>query len=446
MPAPIFNRKRLATSRVAGLALITLLTLGYAVSAQAAESLTKPFKAAPGDNAIVAVVNGEVITRGDVDNRRRLFALSTGLPVTNDVLDRLTTQVTRELIDERLRLQESERRAILVQDKEVAAAIADVEARNSMPKGQLAKQLGQQGIQLHTLIDQFRAQIAWGRVLRQEMGERGAPSDADVADRMAQFQAQIGQPEYHVSEIFTPVSNPSQDVEAQHFSDTVIQQLRAGAAFSVVAAQFSQSQTALQGGDLGWLQSPQMDPAVLRVVQEMPIGAISNPIKVAGGYTIITLRGKREIGKQLITQLTLRQVWLPFTSALNPQQPTQQQIDQLQKAREIGERVHDCSQMEAANAALGNVRPSDPGTLVMEQIANPGMRNLLAGLTVGHASQPLPAPDGIALVMVCSRESKNIGLPTREEIMDQIVNERVELISRQVLRNLQRQAMIDLRG
>ena len=73
-----------------------------------------------------------------------------------------------------------------------------------------------------------------------------------------------------------------------------------------------------------------MDPAVLRVVSIMPEGAISNPIKVAGGYTIVTLRGKREIGKQLVTQVSVRQVWLPFTSQLNPQQPTQQQLDQLQ--------------------------------------------------------------------------------------------------------------------
>ena len=56
---------------------------------------------APGEK-IVAVVNGDVITNGDVENRGRLFALSTGLPVTPEVLDRLRPQVTRQLIDERL--------------------------------------------------------------------------------------------------------------------------------------------------------------------------------------------------------------------------------------------------------------------------------------------------------------------------------------------------------
>src|SRR4051812_13798081 len=54
---------------------------------------------------IVAVVNGDAITSGDVEARGRLFALSTGLPVTPEVLDRLRPQVTKQLIDERLRLQ-----------------------------------------------------------------------------------------------------------------------------------------------------------------------------------------------------------------------------------------------------------------------------------------------------------------------------------------------------
>ena len=145
MPKPIFYGHWRANARILTLAIVTSLALGLGINAAGAAQPSASVKPAPGDNAIVAVVNGEVITRGDVDNRRRLFALSTGLPVTNEVLDRLTTQVTRELIDERLRLQESERRQILVPDKEVAAAIADIEARNNMQKGQLAKQLASQG-------------------------------------------------------------------------------------------------------------------------------------------------------------------------------------------------------------------------------------------------------------------------------------------------------------
>ncbi len=394
---------------------------------------------------IVAIVNGDVISRADVDARRRLFALSSGLPVTNDVLDRLTPQVTRQLIDERLRLQETQRKRVVVQDKQIADAITGLERSNNLPPGQLAKRLEASGVGLRTLIDQIRVQIAWGQLLRQAVGQQGEPSDADIADQAAQIKSAVGQPEYRVGEIFTPVATPGQDAEAHRFVDTVIGQLRAGAPFPVVAAQFSQSQTALQGGDLGWVQGTSLDPAVLKVVKEMPPGAISNPIKVPGGYDIVTLIAKREVGRDMATLVKVRQVWLPFTEKLDPANPTSQQVSQLEAARRLTGSLHSCDATEAANKAAGAVRPSDPGELRLEAL-NPQLRDLLSRLPLGQASPPLPAPDGISVVMVCAREQKNLGVPSRDSLMDKIFNERIELVSRQMMRDLQRRAVIDQRA
>ncbi len=203
-----------------------------------------------------------MISQGDVDARGRLFALSTGLPVTPEVLARLRPQVTRQLIDERLRLQEEQRRKIVVTDKEIADAVAGIEQRNGMPSGALRSKLGAEGVALRTLYDQTRVQIGWTRVLREELGPRAEISDADVAAQQAVLKAQTGQTEYRVGEIFLPIDDPSKAADTQRFADTVIGQLRAGAPFSVVAAQFSQSQTALQGGDLGWVHLNQLDPQV----------------------------------------------------------------------------------------------------------------------------------------------------------------------------------------
>ena len=88
-------------------------------------------------------------------------------------------------------------------------------------------------------------QIGWTRVLRQQLGTQAQITDADIAEQERLVKQEIGQPEFHVGEIFIPVEEPSQAEEARRFADTVIQQLRAGAPFPVVAAQFSQSQTAL---------------------------------------------------------------------------------------------------------------------------------------------------------------------------------------------------------
>jgi peptidyl-prolyl cis-trans isomerase SurA len=393
----------------------------------------------------VAAVNGDVVSRGDVDARARLFAFSAGLPPSREVLDRLSPQVTRELIDERLRLQEMQRRKVVVTDQEIANAIHLVEQRNNMPAGGLRQRLTAAGIDMRTLIDQMRIQLGWTRVLRDQLGSLVEPTPTEIADQQRLLKDQTGQPEYHVGEIFLPVSNPSQDAEVKGFAETIIQQLRSGAAFPVVAAQFSQAQTALEGGDLGWVQPVQLDPEVARVVTQMPEGAIANPIRVPGGYVIATLRGKRLIGNDPATMLTVREAFLPFTAKLDPQNPTEQQKQTLERAKQLAGSVHSCDEMEAANKTAGNVHPADPGEVRLESVNPPAFRALLGALPEGKASQPLVSIDGITLVVICKRETKNLAVADKDEIVTQLVNERAELASRQLLRDLQRRASIDLR-
>jgi peptidyl-prolyl cis-trans isomerase SurA len=395
---------------------------------------------------IVAVVNGDVISNADVDNRARLFALSTGLPITQDVLDRLRQQITRQLIDEKLHMQEVQRRKIVIQDKSIADAIRDIETRNGLPPGALRQRLAADGVGQRTLIDQIRTQLGWTQVLREQLGEKVTITDAEIADAQRLLAQQVGKPEYRVGEIFIPVDDPANAADAQRFAETVITELRAGAPFPVVAAQFSQNQTALQGGELGWVQPNQLDPEVARLVTQMPVGAISNPVKVPGGFSIVTLQGKREIGREVGTVISLRQVLLPFTSALNPQAPTEQQRQALDKARGISGSVRSCEQMEQVAKTNNSPRPADPGEVRLESVNPPQFRQVLASLPFDRASQPLVTNEGITVLIVCSREQKNLAEANRQQVQVQLLNERVELLSRQLLANLRRQATIDLRS
>ena len=169
--------------------------------------------------------------------------------MTQDVLDRLKQQITRQLVDERLRMQEVQRRKIVIPDKAIADAIHDIETRNGLPPGALRQKLAADGVSQRTLIDQIRTQLGWTQVLREQLGDQVKVTDAEVAEQQRLLAQQVGKPEYRVGEIFIPVEDPATTADAQRFAETVISELRAGAPFPVVAAQFSQNQTALQGGD-----------------------------------------------------------------------------------------------------------------------------------------------------------------------------------------------------
>ncbi|MBL6456586.1 peptidylprolyl isomerase [Belnapia sp. T6] len=426
------------------LPLALLLATLLVVPAQA--QLPPQSQAAAQANRIVAVVNGEVVSRADIVGRARLFALNAGIAVAPEVLDRLTPQVTRLLIDERLRLQEVQRRRLPVTDAEVADAVRELEQRNNLPAGALRAQLNQIGIQPRVLYDQIRTQIGWSRLLRQQLGPSALPSDAEVKETIRNAQQRVGQTEFLVSEIFVPLDDPRNEADTRRFVDEVIRQLRAGTPFPVAATQFSQAQTALQGGDLGWVRKEEVDPAVAEILDRMPPGAISNAIKVPGGFQIVALRQKRESGRDIATLLSVRQAYFPFSSALDPNNPTQQQRDQVDKAQRLATSARSCEAMEAAARSGGNNQSADPGTIRLETVTPPPLRAMLASLSPGKASQPIITQDGVLVMMVCTREQKNLAELTPEQAQQQLLRDRVELLSRQLQRDLRRRAVIEMRS
>jgi len=78
-------------------------------------------------------------------------------------------------------------------------------------------------------------------------------------------------------------------------------------------------------------------------------------------------------------------------------------------------------------ARIGEIRP---------------FRDLLTKLPVNETSQPLVAADGIAVIIVCSKDQKNTATLTKEDVRRRLITERVEMASRQLLRDLRRKASI----
>jgi peptidyl-prolyl cis-trans isomerase SurA len=399
--------------------------------------------AAAQEASIAAVVNGEVITSEDVEARARLLALSSGMPPTQNAIDRLKPQITQELINQTLQLQEINKEKVIVQESDIAAAIARIEQGNNLPAGGLRARMAQDGIPFSTLIAQIRTELGWQTVLHQVLGPGLQPTPGDIAAEKTALKAEIGTTQYHLAEIFIQVPDPAQEATARNFASAVIQQLRAGAPFPVVAAQFSQATTALQGGDLGFVPLSQLDPAVAVVVQTMPAGAISNPIRVPGGYEIVQLQETHRVGTSTSTTLNIRQVFAPYPTPIANGQVGPDQAAVITKLMQASRGAHACPDMDALNASFGNVRPADPGQVDLADVNPPQFQQLLATIPIGQVSQPLIAQDGVSVVMVCSRQTQPVGLPSDEQIRELIIDRRVQLESQQLLDDLRHRSIIN---
>jgi peptidyl-prolyl cis-trans isomerase SurA len=412
-------------------------------SLSAAPALAQNAAMAGADNAsIAAVVNGQVITSQDVADRARLLALSTGMQPTPDVITRLEPQVQSQLIDQTLQLQEINKGGVSVSQADVEGAISHIEQGNNLPPGGLRARMEQAGVPFATLVAQLRTELGWQSVLHKVLGPGLQPTPGDMSAEKTALKAELGSTQYHIAEIFIPVTDPADDATAQNFARTVITQLRAGAPFPIVAAQFSQAPTALQGGDLGFVQASQLDPAVAQVVTSMPNGAISNPIRVPGGYDIVQLQETHVVGSQQQIMLSLRQAFAAYPAPISNGQVGPAQAAVIDKLVQASHAVHSCADMTALNATFGNVHPADPGPVNLATVTPPAFQNLLSNLQVGQVSQPLVAQDGVSVVIECSRQAQAESLPSDDAIAQIIVERRVELESKQLLDNLRHRSII----
>jgi peptidyl-prolyl cis-trans isomerase SurA len=244
---------------------------------------------------IAAVVNDDVITGLDLAVRTRMAILSSSLPDTPEMRNRVARQVLRAMIDERLMLQEAARQNVIVQQSEVDAELTKLAERNGVTLDQFGAYLAENGVLLDPLAEQIRATIAWSKLVARQLRPRAVITEEDVDEVLRQAEEAKNQPQRRVSEVFLAVDGPAEEEEVRRSAERLIEQIRSGVPFSAVASQFSDTATAAVGGDVGWVLPGQLAPEVEETLERMQDGDIAGPVRAAGGYYILQLRGQRSI-------------------------------------------------------------------------------------------------------------------------------------------------------
>ncbi len=409
--------------------------------------LAAPFCAAltPADAqvfGIAAVVNEEVISALDVENRLRFNLVSANLPDNNQSRRRLTPQVLRSLVDEKLQMQEARRLNISVEPGEIEEAERILEAQNNLPRGRLTEYLRSRGLDENTLMAKIRAEIAWGKVLRRRVASRVDISDEEVEEIHARLQSRRGIRQRLVSEIFLIVDTPENSEDIRRLALRLVRQLRDGSPFAAVARQFSHGVTSRLGGDIGWVTEGELPAELEQGIASLSPGEISEPIPSPGGYTILHLRDQRRMGEAsaLDTLVDLKQILIP----LPPSTPQRTVKEKMAEARRIGGEIRGCDTLESYGQSLGIGQSGTLGTVRLGDV--PGnIRQEIGNLGIGQASEPLRMDGEIRILVVCGRTEPASTLPSREEIRTRLGRQRLDMMARRYLRDLRRDAAIETR-
>ena len=389
-----------------------------------------------------AIVNGDVITGTDVDQRLALVLLANGGRVSDEEKERLRVQVLRNLIDESLQIQEAKSNEITIDRAEINQSFARVATNFRQSIDAFGKYLRDNRSSERTMKRQIEGELAWSRLLRRRVEPFINVSDEEVKQIVDRLTASKGTSEYRVSEIYLSAT-PENSAEIFANGRRIIDQIRQGGSFQAYARQFSEASTAAVGGDLGWVRAAQLPEQLAQAAQEITVGQIAGPIEIPGGFSILYLTDTRQVlvANPRDAVLNLRQLTITFDA-----KETDAQV--RTRAEAFGKAAQDMQGCGGADALAKqfNAEVVDNDQIRVRDLPG-GLQDILLNLQVGQVTPPFGSrSEGVRVLALCGRDDPQVADgPSADAIENQIRDERVNRRAQIYLRDLRRDAIIDYR-
>ena len=436
---------------------------------------------------IVAVVNDEVISYSDVRNRMAL-KLSTMPGNMPDVIKKkIERETVSSLIDEMLQMQEAEKLGIEVTAQQIQQGMTNIAQQNGMQEPDFRQRLSSTGVNISTLEDQIRAQIAWSMVVRRKLRPRINISEDEIDAVVEQREKRSTQKQYRLAEI---VIKGGPEDQMQKLTQDILNKLQEGAPFQVMAKQFSRTGSAAKGGDLGWMSENELPEEYKYAVAQMEPGQVTPPLKIERGYSIVLMVDAREAGegnpvakattlvapveaekpatmKKVVQKdmtVSLKQILIPVAV----DEPKAVVKAKTARASQLAQEIYGCKAMDEKSkhftargtGDIGKIKVSALPVQIADQVKT---------LPVGQLSAPIPHRDGIAVLMVCDRDVEEVvtEVPVeasersstasvgpvapsadeemRERVANEIGMERLSRLQDHYLKDLRAASFIDLR-
>ncbi|WP_310495901.1 peptidylprolyl isomerase [Sandarakinorhabdus sp.] len=390
-----------------------------------------------------AIVNGDVITDTDIDQRLNLVVAANGGKISEEERTRLRLQVLRNLIDEKLQIQEAASNDIRISDAEVARSFERIAQNFKRNPAGFEAYLREAGSSPNSIKAQIRGELAWSRVLRRKVEPLVNVGDDEVEQVIAKLNAAKGKDEFHVGEIFLSATPETRD-QVMNDAARIVGQIRGGASFVAYARQFSEASTAGLGGDLGWVRAEQLNDAVSPAVAQLEPGQVTDPVPLTGGVAIMALIEKRQVlsADPTLAVLSLKQITVP----LQPGTTEAQARSKVTEVQALTSNMGGCGRVEEIGKQLGaDVASND--AIRMKDLPAP-LQALMGKMSIGEATPPFgSANEGLRVLVLCGRDDSAVQAkaPDFNEIFAQMNDQRVNMRARRYLRDLRRDAIVDYR-
>lgn len=405
-------------------------------------------------DAIVAVVNNEVITRQELVERmqqveQRMKGQGIALPPPQE----FQRQLLERMILDRAQLQLAKEYGIRVDDTMLDRAISRIAEQNKMTVPAFRAQLEHEGTPFAHFREEIREEIILQRLREREVDNKIQVTESEVDNYLAaEAGASQGQQEFNVAHILVRIpenATAEQIAERRKRAEGIFQQLQAGGDFAKLAATYSDASDALTGGDLGWRSPDRLPQLFLDTLANMKQGDVSSVVKSANGFHILKLSGKRSpsvmktdaIGS--VQQTHVRHILIKTNQLVSP-------ADAKRKLTELKQRLdnHAAKFEDLAKLYSNDLSASKGGDLgwIYPGDTVPEFERAMNALQPGQVSEPIESPFGFHLIQVLERKRDDVSQERQRLLARQAIRERkLEEATQDWLRQLRDRAYVEYR-
>lgn len=355
---------------------------------------------------VAAVVNDGLVLKSELNEQMviisaRLKEQNLELPAQNV----LQQQVLERLVMQEIEMQRAKRLGITIEDETLNNALQDVAERNKISLAQLPQELAKQGIDYPSYREGVRRELTLTLLRQRDVVAHIYVSPRDITQFMErQKNKPSAASEYNVSHILIAVPQDSTADQldlAEKRAHEVYDRAKKGEDFAKLAVAFSNAQTALDGGSLGWRKGPELPTFLADLVVKMKPGDVSEPLRTPSGFHLVRLNELRSADSQVILdQVHARHILMKTTELLDDatiQQKLNALRDRIMKGEDFAGIAKVSSQDPSSAVEGGDLGWTGPGTFV------PEFEKVLDGLHENEISEPFHTQFGWHIVQLLGR-------------------------------------------
>jgi len=395
---------------------------------------------------IVALVNDGIILESDLQaelSRVVLELRRAKRKIPPD--DVLRKQVLERLIVTETQLQRAKQLGIDITDAQVNESTQRIAKNNRMSLSDFRKALLAEGYDYLKFRSDLRRDLVIQQLRQREVEKRINVSEQEITEHLAINRQQTRKSvEHHLRHIFIGVtegSDPDTLAAQRERAEAIRAQLMQGADFHTLAAQLSEGENALEGGDLGWRTFAQMPARFAAAIEEMEVGDVSPPIRSNVGFHLLKLEAVRGEKRHMIRQTRARHILLS-THLVRDDAAAQKTLTELRQRAVAGESFEELARTYSED----HVTASEGGSLdwFAAGTIDPAFEAALAELQPGDISQPFQTSLGWHIAQLLQRrEADNTEAFLRSRARQQLWRIKVEDETRLWLRRLRDEAYVE---